>query len=210
MAFEPIANVVRSTVEIVVGTQPSSFTLWFQMASPATSGDLFTLNFDIKDWFENNVNSMREYMSSTNQTDPSGLTGITSYAMDAIDAPMSSLVEDPPIYGAANFNSLPVGVRMVVTFTTGGRGRSARGRAYLPGLNETTCDNSLFASGLIAPIRTWFEDLNAAVAGANGATHVLVSRQIDGQERDTPQVTPITGYVPRPYVGSQRRSNPSA
>jgi len=102
---------------------------------------------------------------------------------------------------------LPSNVAFCVRFTTGLTGRSARGRAFTPGVPNTILDadenfiGATFANNVVA---AW-EALPALLVSA-GWSHVVVSRFTDNAPRTTGIFFPINGYsFSTRRVASQRQ-----
>jgi hypothetical protein len=96
---------------------------------------------------------------------------------------------------------------LVCTLRTGERGRAGRGRLYLAGFGEGLWTVGRWSTDLITAVEAVLEGLKLG-ALALGWTHVLVSRQLNGEVRTPPATIPVTDYDFRSTrPGSQRRRN---
>lgn len=100
---------------------------------------------------------------------------------------------------------VPSQVAVVMNFPTIQRGRSFRGRNYVPGgLATQLTDASHFASAYVSSIQAAYVAYFAALL-LGGFTPVILSRQENGVRRTTGVHTAILGPVGRLPVGTQRR-----
>lgn len=94
---------------------------------------------------------------------------------------------------------------LVVTLRTGLRGRSYRGRVYIPGMPESLMTNGAYAASVSTEVLEWLQ-LIKNNAATEGWTWGVCSRYHDGVERAAGIVTPITSHEVRStYPGTQRR-----
>lgn len=127
------------------------------------------------------------------------VTDQTSESSAAVNVPDSS------VGGSLAEPSLPGSVAFCVTFLTAGRGRSSRGRNYIPAIAEPfVIGNTLDltqANLYVAAYEALF-----AVATDQNVTWVVVSHQTAGAPRVAGLAQPVTGvrYADR-FIDSQRR-----
>lgn len=120
-------------------------------------------------------------------------------------APIAIATDGLPASGAVTGASVTNQVASVVSFKTGLRGRSFRGRNYVGGLgatalNTTTTVSAAFAASLVGA----YVQL-ATSLGAAGFDHVVLSRFENNVRRSVGVATRITDYIGRLPLGTQRR-----
>jgi hypothetical protein len=93
-------------------------------------------------------------------------------------------------------------VAAITTFLTGARGRSNRGRSFLPGITASFInagDGTSLDSDAQASIQAAYVALTAAIdAKASGAVHAILSK------KDV-EAKPVLAYLTRRYLGTQKR-----
>lgn len=138
------------------------------------------------------------------------LTEIVLTDLSTQNAPGRSLAISPA-EGGTNVSAgeaLPNNVSLCVSFRTNLRGRSFRGRNYLPPLPEQLVDGNTVLPATVAAIVDAYEAFLAGVTGV-GLTWVVVSRFSNGAPRVTGLATEVTSViVTDPTVDSQRRRLP--
>jgi hypothetical protein len=126
------------------------------------------------------------------------------YDLRTSDGPIS-INNDGADQGEASADTLPPTVCAVITERTAARGRSGRGRLYWPVGSEASMTDGVISGGRQASILSEYDDIVTAIT-TEGFTHVLVSRQIDGVQRDPPVAIPIISREIRSgHPGYQRR-----
>lgn len=122
------------------------------------------------------------------------LSSPTSWTATNSTAVVGSVAADPVANQAA----------MVVTFNTAFRGRSFRGRNYIPGLPVAAQDSGLFwKAASVASIQSVYEGMSAAVY-AIGWQHAVLSRYTAGAPRVLGVATDILSYDAKLLIGTQR------
>lgn len=113
-----------------------------------------------------------------------------------------------PFPGASASAQLPNNCALVITKRTALRGRSFRGRSYMPGLTEAVVTGNSVLSTFLTPALNFFNAaLSYAVTG-NEFNMVVVSRFSEGAPRITGISTPVTNFTADTVVDSQRRRLP--
>lgn len=110
--------------------------------------------------------------------------------------------------GSDASDSLPPQCAVVFSLGTALKGRSYRGRFYLPGV----CEGSTLAGALTAAATTNYLTISAqllAVFGPSGSNAnwrlAVISRYLNGVERVTPVGTPVTSVTLNTTIYTQRR-----
>lgn len=106
--------------------------------------------------------------------------------------------------GTIAVDPLPPQDAICISFLTNSRGRSFRGRTYLPGISKNSVDNGLVIAGVQTSLFGAYNSLNGYLASYD-TIHVVPSRISNGVERTTGVTTPVTNYRVNPAVATQRR-----
>jgi hypothetical protein len=111
------------------------------------------------------------------------------------------------INGAVVNAALPQNVTIAVSFRTGKRGRSYRGRLYHVGLCENQVSGDEISEAFSITLRTAYENFfeDVATTMGDGTHHVVVSRCQDGVWLSTAEVTDVEAYVVETTIDSMRR-----
>jgi len=197
MAFIPTPNCVRSSLVGVVSSQLAVNTLWFQGLGPADASALSDLNDALIDWYTGSILPLL--------SNGFALDAVNSIAQDTSFAPSVSTTGGLPAVGAVNSATQAPQVAGVVSFRTPNRGRSARGRIYLPGVPENALDtpgtmNSTFRAAVVSA----FDALNGVV-GALNYSHVVVSHFTNHLPRTAGFPQPVITYLMDAPLDTQRR-----
>lgn len=197
MAFIPIPNTARVSIEFNWGGVTVVITLFFNKASSWTATQLEDLAGEINLWAASEllpILSSDIELIQTNATDQASDSGAS------IDVPASGT----PAGGVAQPTTAQ-NVAAVVTHRTASRGRSFRGRTYVPGLPITAMSTvGTFSATTMTNLLAAFAALSD-VETATGSTHVVASRFTGNAPRVTGVTTPITSYTMDSNSDSQRR-----
>lgn len=200
MAFVPAFNTVEVELRQRWDSQKIENTLYFQREAgwDVTSMDALAASLitwwtdELAPYVSNAVSLVEVYMTD--------LTTETSLAYGYnTGLPVSAVQESP---------SLPNNVALCISFRTSNRGRSARGRNYVPGMTELGTTGNTITSAIVDGVEAAYFAL-VGVATANDATWVVCSRYHNNAPRST-----ATLYLIReaicidPTVDSQRRRLP--
>jgi len=200
MAFIPVPN----TAEVVLqGNFASSgaayLTLAFEQAAPFNVTDLGNLLDAVETWW---ASELSEQIHNAYN-----LPTIKATALDSDSAPSVTRVTTLQPTGQKAGAMLATSSAMVVSFLTDNRGRSYRGRNYVPGLIATELlDVSHFSVVIAGAMQNAYTALQTVVGGA-GFDHVVISRRHDNAPRVTGVTTPVVAYQAKQAIASQRRRN---
>lgn len=126
------------------------------------------------------------------------LTSATSFALD-FTAPT------PNPAGVVGSPSLPSNVALCVSMRSAGRGRSSRGRNYIPGMTESKTTGNEVVAATVAGLEASYNGIRSLAFTAPWV-HVVVSRFTAGAPRAAGVVFPVTSCkIVDPFVDSQRR-----
>lgn len=195
MAFIPTPNGAKGVVVFTHGTQRWSNSIWAVKSNfyPDDLGD-FALALD--DWAGAYV---LPYLST-------GALYIGSYAYDMRS--ISGLVIFENTNAGAGTNDaaiVPINNCGVVTWRTGSRGRSARGRMYLAGFTEGEITGGVLTTTFMLQLDNVAENLLSKIQD-KGWSPSIVSFQENGVVREEGYPRSIQSWEIRSnIVGSQRR-----
>jgi hypothetical protein len=196
MAFVAGVNQAKVNIDMAVAGQPASFGFYVEDETTLSAQRLDELASLVYNWA---TTQLYEELSGGTT-----INGVTLYDMASESAPKSSIVAGTPVAGNVGNQPLPPNVAMVVTLETGGRGRSARGRVYIPGLDEASWDGDEFSPTAAPNMTEEWDDLQTLLGVAQ--FRVIVSSSIEnGVARPTRLAQPVTSFVAKNKPGSQRR-----
>lgn len=113
-----------------------------------------------------------------------------------------------PFAGASASAQLPNNCAVVVTKRTAKRGRSFRGRSYMPGLTEENVNANSVLSTFTTPVLNFFNSIRDLPTTGNPVVMVVLSRIQNGVPLAQGVVTPVTNFTVDTVVDSQRRRLP--
>lgn len=200
MPFVPAPNTVQVNVVYSWQGQEVENVLYYTLPTLPTFEDMQLLG--------ENINS---YLRSTLIPILTTVTQLIRVVVTLLDAADSliyiSTTSLPQAGGDAN-ESMPNNVAFCISAYTSRRGRSFRGRNYIPGLGtDLVTGNNVNGSTAAGLVDIW-EGLGA-VGADDGWVRTIVSRISGGVARTTAEVTPVTSVVANDtVVDSQRRRLP--
>lgn len=185
-------------------------TLYFLSPSPITIGMLVTLGGVLNDWWQANWQPLVATEVELTEIFLADLTSETGS--------IYSFVAGLPLGGTVGAEAMPANVAPCISFRTGVRGRSFRGRNYLIGIDVDNVASNHIAADYLTDAIDAYNALATAVA-AEDWQHAVVSRYsgytvVDGKKVPTPRVaglaTPVLSYAfTDDVVDSQRGRLPN-
>lgn len=135
------------------------------------------------------------------------LTSLESDSAPSIDAILGTGTNILPKVGGQTGDLAPLQAALVTTLRTPNRGRSFRGRVYLPGLSDgqVNSDGETITSARVAAQQAFITSLQTAANAFVSPGLVVVSRHSGGVPRTTGITTPVTGLDTNNQVDTQRR-----
>lgn len=200
MAFIPTADTARVSVVLDWGGQEVVMTFWFKRDGGWTTLLLSTLCDAFLDWLTDHFMPGRSTTLS--------VTEVNAVDQASVSGPSVTVAPGTPIVGAETSDSMAQNVAAVVTNRTTLRGRSFRGRNYVPGIMvgnfaSTGVFSTGFVSGLLA-VWAFISDIESAT----DSVHSVVSHFTGGAARVSGVATPIIDYTMDLPSDSQRRRLP--
>jgi hypothetical protein len=207
MPFVPVANTVLAELRMTADNQFVENTLYFEYLTLPTLTEMQTLGQALIDWWDANIAPLVWIGVELREVVVTALNSGTGLQATVVPATTQ--------LGELNVSALPMNVSLTISFRTGLRGRSFRGRNYIVGLVEgqTTSANEVVSATSAAFVDAY--NLLLDFGQDIGASWVVVSRfsGVDGNGDPIPRAagvtTPITSVlVVDNIVDSQRRRLP--
>lgn len=195
MVYIPVPNTALAELIWSTASGISEITLGFKGDAAWTAATLEDLADALDSWESTNLNGLINSGAT--------LTQIRCTSQESDSAPV--YVKSVSLAGGHVNAIMPMNVTVTVTFRTALRGRSYRGRNYLPALSEDFCLADEVTSGYRTQALLAYGLLNTAVAGVNSAEHCVISRYHDKAPRAVGVATPVVSYAMEVTLDSQRR-----
>jgi len=197
MAFIPAPNCALAIVAWDLNGADGAIALNFNASAPFDATALTNLGTALLTW---QVNSLLPLQSNEILN-----RDIRLYALDSETAPAVTVAPVTPTNGTRGGQSMPNNVAAVVTHYSTTRGRSGRGRSYIPGISESDVAGNILVPAIVTGLGTAFDvDLPAALPA--GVGFVILSKY----ENKLPRPAGVPRAVNRSTVrtatvGTQRR-----
>lgn len=200
MPYIPVENTVSIEMIYSFNSQVCENVLHYRKGAAWSLSEATDLCDAIKAWWSATLDS---YIS----VDVS-LTQLRVTNLETQDGFVLNYGTGLPLPGAAAGASLPNNCCLVITKRTAKRGRSFRGRIYVPGMTETFVTGNTVTSGTVTGLVNAFNAMKAVTVGATTADMVVVSRFTGNAPRVTGVTEAITGFTSDGTIDSQRRRLP--
>jgi len=182
MPFIPVPGCAMVEVRMLRADQHIENTLYVHNDDNWDGASLLALAGNIRDWWDGAMSPLISTEVSINEIVATGITQVDDF---------QATLDGGGVAGARGGDTLPNNVSFAVAFHTGIRGRSFRGRNYLPAIcaDDRSATNSL-DDGYVSDVIAAYGGLLTAVL-PSGQTWVVVSRFADNE----PRVTGISTQV---------------
>jgi hypothetical protein len=198
MPFVPVADTVLAEIRMELYGQRIENTLGFRLLGGSGTAEATALANDLTIWWAELYSVPLSNELSLREVTITDLASESGYSV-SVTAPT------PAPTGDVNAPGLPGNVAACISFRTVSRGRSFRGRNYVPGIAEASVSGNTLDATVRAGILAAYNGLAAAVV-SDDWEHVVISRFTDGAPRVAGVATPVTSYVfADNFVDSQRR-----
>lgn len=197
MAFVPFTDCAEGVIQGVLAGQVVMMTLGLQKAGGFIGTDLQDTADEIALWVTTDLLPILVDDLEISQVKVQDLTSVVApVVISTVGLPDNGGVVGVPLTNNAAF---------VMSFKTALRGRTARGRNYIPGPPTTSLQTATeFSTAFAASVAGVYEELRVKLNGI-GVSHVVLSRFFEHVERTVGVSTLITNYLARIPVGTQRR-----
>jgi hypothetical protein len=200
MAFVPVPNTIGVDVIYEQDGQRVENTLYFERPAGWDGSTIATFLGELNTYIQT---ELLPVLSTAIQ-----LVQLVGTLLDAVDAIAVTLNISPPVSGSVTGDAMPNNVTYTIQFKTAQRGRSFRGRNYVPGLPNSAVSSNNVTSDFRTSLLAFYTGL-IALAGDHTATWVVVSRVSGGVDRAIGVTTIInTPATADQVVDSQRRRLP--
>lgn len=201
MPFVPTPNVIEAEMRMRLDTQKIENTLYFYKVTGWTAADVPVVFNALLLWW---TTTYSDPLSNTLTLNEIKITDLSSDVGFAFEIPAPT----PKPAGGSAEPSAPNNVALCVSFRTAGRGRSSRGRNYVPGIPKTAIAANTVNTDTTTAIAAAYNDL-LTVADGFGGDWCVVSRFSGGSPRAAGLVSIITAAtIVDSTVDSQRRRLP--
>lgn len=186
MAFIPVPNVAKVSVEQELDGEPVVNTLYFYNANGWGMPGLTNLALDIGTWWASGLAPQLSTAIALEQVVATDLSAQISsqYTYEPENRPNGLVVSD----------SIPNNAALCVSLRSPFRGRSARGRNYVGGIPEIHTTRSRVRPETIQGIIDAYEQL-LTVGPQNSSTWVVVSTRSNKQPRAEGVFLPVQSVV---------------
>ena len=195
MAFQPVPNAAQVTI---AGKQDAQLTindLYFEASGAITGLGLTKLATNVANWVTTSLAPLLSHdwaASAVRAIDLSSATGLAG------EASLSTV-------GGVATEAAPNNVAACVSLRTAQRGRSGRGRNFVPGIPNAVVTLNTLDPTFIDDLVNAYLTLVGAGSFTPGWELVVVSRQTAGALRPTGISIPVTNVImTTPYVRSMR------
>lgn len=200
MTFIPALNTAKVAIDVTNGGNHLINTLWFTRGVSWGNADLDDLAAAVVTWWKTrilpnvNANCVLTEVSATDQATQDGHVSRVAVTSGNV--------------GTLSGVALPNNACLVVTFRSDARGRSTRGRNYVPGLTSTVLGSNVnqVTPGHAAALATAYSNLtDVESATPTPSVHCVASHFHNKAARSSALTYEITAYVADVNIDSQRR-----
>lgn len=195
--FVPFVNCAEVVIRGLMADQEVLLTLGAFSPDGWDFAHLGELADQIANWCTENLLPVLVDDLTINEVVATDLTTNTGpQAVSIVGLPASGGVVGIPVTNNTAF---------VMSFKTAARGRSFRGRNYVPSVrSDRMTDSSNFNDSVVNEMNSVYNELPSFFEAVS-ASHVVLSRFSGGVPRTTGVSTEVMQYIGRHPVGSQRR-----
>jgi len=194
MPFQPVANVAQLRLEGTVDRQQTINDIYFEISGTGiTLLNLFPLLANVSDWWQTQVVPQLSNNFSSVRVTATDLTTISGPSIEQATAAV----------GGVAVEAAPNNVAACVSFRTASRGRSFRGRNFVPGIPNSLITLNTLDSAFISALLDAYTLLVGAGTFLPGWQWVVVSRQNAGVVRPSGLAIPVVSVT---MVGNSVRS----
>lgn len=202
MAWPYLTGTIKVVIKYVIGQKPMINVTFAKrtLAGIIEAGDLQAVAEAAETAWWTNWSAMAN--------EGAEVVEIETTEWDDENGQLYTLVPSPAIEGAKTGGIVTNQVALVVTHKTGLTGRSARGRSYIPGLDEVDLNATSVITAQVLTDAVEIFSLFATELDTADYNHVVLSLYHDGAERATPIAFQIDEYTTNSRVDTQRRRLP--
>lgn len=185
--FVPVPATALCEIRYTLNAQHCENTLWFLHDGEPTTEDLDTLAEALYNWWHDEL--------ADAQSSDVKFVEVVCTSMDSEEAPVGSFAPLSAAQGSIATEAMPGNVSLSVSFRTGARGRSFRGRNYAIGIPISVVDSAAVTPEYGALLTTAYDQLIGESDFLAGWTWVIASRRHDNEPRVTGVTSPVTSVL---------------
>jgi len=197
MAFIPVPNTADVVLQGNTNGHAAYVTLSFEQGDEYTLGDLEALVTVVTEWWDTELSAI----TTTSWNMPS----IKATSLESDSAPTFTATDMTETTGQVAEVPVTDQAAGVVSFYTANRGRSFRGRNYVPSISRSNLLNTSLWTSAFAEVLTDCYVALQDLLNPTPFTHVVVSRYGFGAPRLIGLTTVVASYVGKQKIGTQRR-----
>jgi len=195
--FVPFADCAEVVIQGETASQAAYLTLGMLHPGGIIGTDLQDLADVVADWVVNTL--------LTNLYAGFSVNSVKATDLNTVASPIAVSTTGLPASGGVGGASLTNQNCFVMSFKTALRGRSYRGRNYIPGIPPAgLATPTTFSGAEVTAQQAAYAALATQIA-VIGWQHVILSRFNGGSVRTVGVATPVTTYIGRVAIGTQRR-----
>lgn len=200
MAFIPVTNVLQTELIYSFENQIMENVLHYVKGGGWTEANMAAFGAVLASWFSNDGKSMfSQALSLVNIR----MTDLTTQNSGGLEYAIGL-----PIAGTWTGDHLPANCALCITKRTANRGRSYRGRMYLPGIPEGQTTGSFVAQSYLDIVHAKLAMIDEFSIDSVPVLLGVVTRYTNGAPRAQGIFTPVTQLVGNRRIDSQRRRLP--
>jgi hypothetical protein len=202
MAFVGKDNCVQANLRFTQDEQLLENTLYFEYKGGTLDVPaMVTLGDDLITWWQASVGA---YLVTALTFREVYLTDLSSQT-----APTATVTTGLPATASVAQNPLPNNSAACISFRSAGRGRSSRGRNYVPGISEDSVVGNSITAATQANLIAGYADLMDAATYTDDWAWIVYSRFEDGLPRVEALTAPVDAVIfTDNIIDSQRRRLP--
>lgn len=197
MPFVPFTDGAKMCFDFTISGVEVSICLHFKGNISPTPADYDTLANEGKVRWAANVLPL--------QTTATLFKGTTVYDLNTANSPVYQDYYVTPVAGSSATPTSPLNVAFVLSYLTGNRGRSYRGRSYIPGLSETVADDQNWQAQTVIDVTNGVGTMINAIENNSPFEFVVASRVQNGQLLQQGVMTPVLALVGKSDLGTRRK-----
>lgn len=130
---------------------------------------------------------------------------VTVYDLNSEASPVYINVTGTGAPGTRTGDIAPLNCAMITTLRTNLRGRSFRGRMYIPALGELDINGDEWDAGAVTAMQAAVDNFQLSVENTSAFILAVASRVFEGAPRTLGVMTPVSSLLVRSYVGTRRK-----
>jgi hypothetical protein len=198
VAFIPVTNTVQAEMRMTLFGQLIENTLYFRFGGVPVLAELGVLADDLIDWWDTEYSTVLSSELLLRECKVTSLVTASSPTITVAPASETRGKDDAP--------ASPGNVALCVSFRTTSRGRSFRGRNYVPAIPTDQITGNTVASAIGIDLVGAYTDLLGRHALTDDGQWVIVSRFTGGAPRASGITTSVSSVaVVDNFVDSMRR-----